>query len=58
MTVAYIKVVLPQKRLKTAKNGKIYVLWVNKWFYEIGTFFWHILAKLKKKFSEYFFRKF
>ena len=39
---------------KSGKNGqtrpktaKIDVLRAKKWFYVIGTFFWHILAKIK-----------
>ena len=33
---------------KTAKNGKNVCFTGEKWFYVIDTFFWHILAKLKK----------
>ena len=40
-----------------SKNTKIDTLLVKKLFYVIDIIFWHILAKLKKKSSERFFRK-
>ena len=46
-----------QKRPKMAKNGKNLRFTGEKWFYVIGTFFWHILAKLKKNPQNVFFAK-